>query len=142
MVHGVRPQEVAVTHNPESLPERSDPSGPCPRCGFIAAFDHPGNAFTPLNFDGSERVIVLKCMGCRDSVAVVERRLQSPNGQVAGYEGIHWWPLPGLGDLDPDIPPPGSFGILRGDAHTLGQGSEGSRRDVPWHARAGCRGQG
>lgn len=59
----------------------------------------------PVKLDGSERSIVLKCMGCQDSVVVVERRVKpSANGQPPIYEGIHWWPLPGLGDLDPDIP--------------------------------------
>ena len=49
-----------------------------------------------------------ECMGCQDSIVVVERRTLQPqaNGQAtAVFEGIHWWPLPGSGDLDPDIPP-------------------------------------
>lgn len=95
-----------MTSNPESLPESADLGGPCPRCGRIAAFEHPGRGFTPLKPDGSERVIMLKCMGCQDSIVVIERRVgPQVNGQAAVYEGIHWWPLPGLGDLDPDIPP-------------------------------------
>jgi hypothetical protein len=95
-----------MTSNPESLPEAADPGGPCPRCGRIAAFTHLGGASTHLKPDGSERVITLVCQGCRDSIVVVERRVQSQsNGQVVAYEGVHWWPLPGLGDLDPDIPP-------------------------------------
>jgi hypothetical protein len=26
------------------------------------------------------------------------------NGKAAVYEGIHWWPLAGVRDLDPDVP--------------------------------------
>jgi hypothetical protein len=96
-----------VTSNLESLPDSADLGGPCPRCGRIAAFDHPGRGFTLLKPDGAERVIILKCMGCSDSIVVVERRVQArpPGNGGDVFEGIHWWPLPGLGDLDPDIPP-------------------------------------
>jgi len=99
--------EVAVTRNPESLPDSSDLGGPCPRCGRIAAFGWNGS-ITALKPDGSERVIGVQCMGCSDSVVVVERVVQPPEpsiGRSAVYEGIHWWPLPGLSDLDPDVPP-------------------------------------
>jgi len=45
-------------------------------------------------------------MGCQDSIVVVERvvpQAAQANGQPV-FEGIHWWPIPGVGDLDPDIP--------------------------------------
>lgn len=93
-----------MASNPESLPDSADRGGPCPRCGRLTAFQHLGSSPT-LKPDGSERVITLQCMGCQDSIVVVERMVPQPNGQTAVYEGIHWWPLPGSGDLDPDIPP-------------------------------------
>ena len=61
-----------MTNNPESLPDSADLGGPCPRCGRVAAFELIG-ASTPLKPDGSERVITVKCMGCQDSIVVVER---------------------------------------------------------------------
>ena len=94
-----------MTGNPESLPDSSDLGGPCPRCGLIVSFEWPNAPAHHLKSDGSERVIVMKCMGCKDSVVVVERRLQPQSNQrPAIYEALHWWPLPGLGDLDPEIP--------------------------------------
>ena len=54
-------------------------------------------------------------MGCKDSIVVVERRVQPQvNGQAAVFEGMHWWPLPGVGDLDPDIPPQVSSAYTEG----------------------------
>jgi len=94
-----------MTSNPESLPDSADRGGPCPRCGLIVAFNWTGGS-TPLKPDGSERHITMTCMGCGDSIVVVERMLQpQANGQPAVFEGMHWWPLPGVADLDPDIPP-------------------------------------
>jgi len=99
------PTEVAMTRDPESLPDSSDRSGPCPRCGRIAAYRWDQSAFY-IKLDASERVIAMQCMGCEDSVVAVERRVSvSANGVPPVYEGIHWWPLPGSSDLDPDIPP-------------------------------------
>jgi Domain of unknown function (DUF4145) len=45
-------------------------------------------------------------MGCRDAIVVVEQRVQEQGsqGQPAIFRGIHWWPMPGSADLDPDIP--------------------------------------
>ena len=71
----------------------------------VAAFQLLNSPF-PLKPDGSEQAIQLQCMGCGDSIVVIERRLQpQANGNVAVFEGMHWWPLPGVADLDPDIPP-------------------------------------
>jgi hypothetical protein len=89
-----------VTRNPELLPDSADLGGPCPRCGLITAYAWNGG-MSPLRSDGSERSIVVQCMGCKDWIVIVERCV-NPQGPV--YEGIHWWPLPGVGDLDPDIP--------------------------------------
>jgi hypothetical protein len=45
-------------------------------------------------------------MGCQDSVSVVEQLVRTGgNGKPDVFEGIHWWPLAGEQDLDPDIPP-------------------------------------
>jgi hypothetical protein len=96
--------EVSVTSIPESLPDSGDLGGLCPRCGRIAAFELQGGDVA-LKPNGSERAIVVKCMGCGDSVVVVERRtVVLPDGRGVAYEGIHWWPFAGLGDLDPDVP--------------------------------------
>jgi Domain of unknown function (DUF4145) len=55
--------------------------------------------------DQMERAVVLRCMGCNDSVVVVERMVsQQANAGPAVCEGIHWWPLPGSVELNPDIP--------------------------------------
>jgi hypothetical protein len=62
-----------VARDPESLPDSSDLSGSCPRCGRIAAYAWNGSS-TSLNTGGSERAIGVQCMGCQDSVMVVERR--------------------------------------------------------------------
>ena len=63
-----------MTRNPESLPDSADLGGPCPRCVRVAAFEHLGGS-TALKPDGSERVITVRCMGCQDSIVVVERRV-------------------------------------------------------------------
>jgi hypothetical protein len=56
--------------------------------------------------DGSEMVSVLSCMGCHDSILVVDRIVQPSNPQQSfTREGLHWWPPPGAADLDPAIPP-------------------------------------
>lgn len=93
-----------MARDPESLPDSSDLSGPCPRCGRIVAYAWNGST-TSLKSDGSERAIGAQCMGCQNSVIVVERRTDKKNATGHPvFEGIHWWPLPGLNDLDPDIP--------------------------------------
>jgi predicted RNA-binding Zn-ribbon protein involved in translation (DUF1610 family) len=93
-----------MTSNPESLADSADQAGPCPRCGRVAAFQWGGAS--PLTPDGVERVIAPKCIGCQDSIAVVERMVKEaePTGKAAVFEGIHWWPLAGVRDLDPDVP--------------------------------------
>lgn len=93
-----------MAHDPESLPDSSDLSGPCPRCGRIVAYGWSGSV-TSLKADGSERAIGVQCMGCQNSVLVIERKTGKMNATgVPLFEGIHWWPLPGSSDLDPEIP--------------------------------------
>jgi Domain of unknown function (DUF4145) len=87
----------------DSLPDSTDQNGPCPRCGLVAAFN-PVSVSVPLKPDGAEQATVLMCQGCRDSIVVVEQRRELTPGQPIRFEGIHWWPMPGSGDLDPDIP--------------------------------------
>ena len=54
-------------------------------------------------------------MGCNDSIVVVERRVeqQGPNSPIV-YEGMHWWPVAGSGDLDADVPPQVGSAYLEG----------------------------
>jgi hypothetical protein len=92
--------------NPDTLPDSSDPSGPCPRCGRTSNFNvgaigatrtgqfpHIGGV-VPV-----ERVIVATCMGCGEGTTVVE---VTEDGQT--FHGLHWWPPPGAFDLDPAVP--------------------------------------
>jgi len=44
------------TRDPDSLPDSTDRSGPCPRCGRVAAFQV--QFATPLKPDGSEQAVV------------------------------------------------------------------------------------
>ena len=37
-------------------------------------------------------------MGCRDSLVVIERWVDGE------WSGVHWWPTPGSGSLDPSVP--------------------------------------
>lgn len=92
-----------MAHDPDSLPDTSDMSGPCPRCGRIAAFGLAGQPIS-LKPDGSERVVALACMGCKDSITVVERMSDQQPGGAVVFEGMYWWPTPGSTDLDPDVP--------------------------------------
>src|SRR6266566_1734038 len=110
--------------DPDRLPDSTDPSGPCPRCGRVSNF-HPA-ASTPVTFEGAliqypdgrterthiEQATVLECAGCRQGLVVVEEQLVGGNparlgGRLSGpitWRGIHWWPSPGAGTLDPDVP--------------------------------------
>lgn len=92
-----------MTKSPDSLADSSDLSGPCPRCGRVAAFNRAAGA--PLKPDGSEQVSILQCMGCRDSIVVVEQKVDEQDEYHAFfYKGIHWWPILGSTDLGSDIP--------------------------------------
>lgn len=89
--------------DPDALPDSSDPTGPCPRCGRPSNFTRLGSV--PVTFredvyaverDGRygrielEQVTVLECAYCHQGTVVVERR-----GITAGpisWTGVHWWP--------------------------------------------------
>jgi len=113
--------------NPDTSPDSSDPSGPCPRCGRVSNFRVIGSI--PVTFeegtytllpDGSserifyEQVSALLCMGCGQATVVVEeqymddrpRREGIKSGGTVNYRGMHWWPLATGAGLDPAIPAP------------------------------------
>jgi hypothetical protein len=88
---------AVVTSNPDTLPTPADLSGPCPRCGRISNFNHEAVGFLRADAGGPlESVAVLRCMGCKDGTAIVHTR---------DGTGLHWYPAPGAGQLDPAVPP-------------------------------------
>jgi len=89
-----------MARDPDSLPYSLNLSGPCPRCGRVASFT--AGATVQLKVDDTQRVNILTCMGCQDSIVVVEHREDTSAQSL--YEPIYWWPSPGAGDLDPAIP--------------------------------------
>ncbi len=110
----------------EELPDSTSPYGPCPRCGRLSNFT--AEDALPLTYDDAvyyvdqagrqvldakDRVAVLPCQGCRAGIAVIEQRCTggvpwrdgSPRtGGLVEWQGIHWWPAPGMVDNDPDVP--------------------------------------
>lgn len=61
-----------------------------------------------------EQVSALRCFGCRQVTVVVEEQWVGNERSVDGtfrsggtinFRGIHWWPPPGVSDLDESIPP-------------------------------------
>ena len=100
--------------DPDSLPDSSDPNGPCPRCGRVAnfeiygshsvTFDKGGYAVGPAGHEriDRERVSVLECSGCHDRIVVIEALL--PGAGVVRWRGFHWWPPPGGGNLGTAVP--------------------------------------
>ena len=90
-----------MTKDPDTLPDSSDPNGPCPRCGRIAAFTMQANTVHHIVPDGTERSVILKCMGCDKSIVVIER---TQSMAPPTYRPVHWWPLDGASDLDQSIP--------------------------------------
>jgi hypothetical protein len=105
------------TNDPDSLPDSSDPNGPCPRCGRVASFDFKGQS--PLTYRTNvfeagggrlpiQRVSILECNGCRLGIVVVEDEYvggvkYGGSGNVT-WHGIHWWPVPGSGNLGAAVP--------------------------------------
>lgn len=101
--------------NPDSLPDSSDPSGPCPWCGRVSNFGV--RSTFPLNPQGDQqqgitalqRVSVLQCHGCGKGVAVIEdtywgETRHEGSGPIS-YRGFHWWPTPGGTPLSADVSP-------------------------------------
>ena len=116
-----------LKHKPDDeQPDSTFPYGPCPRCGRLSSFT-PEDAL-PLTYDQAlsyvdqsgrqvpdvkDRVAVLRCQGCREGVAVIEQRCtggvpwregSSRSGGLIQWQGLHWWPAPGMIDNDPDVP--------------------------------------
>jgi hypothetical protein len=111
-------------HNPDTPPDSTDPTGPCPRCNRVSSFSPKGSS--PVTFGGGyavnvdgqheridvQRVAILECSGCKERVVVIEDKWVSDqrvvdNGHVGGtinYRGVWWWPPPGAADLDHSIP--------------------------------------
>lgn len=104
--------------DPDRLPDSTDPSGPCPRCGRPSNFDVKGHA--PLTFTSEylqgptgmerlhdQRLSVLECAYCQQNIVVVENQLiggtRGGRGGAVTWEGIHWWPTPGAGALGSDV---------------------------------------
>lgn len=83
--------------NPDTLPTSRDPNGPCSRCGRVANFTVEA---TPHLGQGPERAAILKCHGCALGVVVIERWDLDDEGWAA----LHWWPVPGEGQLDQGVP--------------------------------------
>ena len=109
--------------DPDTLPDSSDLSGQCPRCGRTSNFVAIGTV--PLTFYGGvvrirdggemdnwvEQATSLRCMGCGQATLVIEEAWigdhswrESPRGGQVSWRGIHWWPVPGTTDLDEAIP--------------------------------------
>lgn len=117
-----------------SLPDSTDPHGPCPRCGRLSNFTLVGQA--PVTYDDStyavlpdgqperqydEQMTILECQGCRQNVVVIEeqyvggvRKRLGGNSGVMQWRGIHWWPTPGMRPADPDIPPAVADAVAEG----------------------------
>lgn len=91
--------------NPDTLPTPGDPSGRCPWCNHTAHFGNEGTfvlqSHTSTDAQHPVRVTdvgatLLRCQGCRIGTLVVTDR--------AG-NGLHWYPAPGAGQLDPSVNP-------------------------------------
>lgn len=118
----ILPPPQQPRRDPDSLPDSTDPSGPCPRCGRVSTFSL--EEATPVTFvkDGryatsreggqerlyTERAAILQCSGCTDRIVVIEEQLV---GGVSGgrsgaitHRGFNWWPVPHAGILSPDVP--------------------------------------
>jgi hypothetical protein len=94
---------VVKERNPDTLPTMSDPSGPCPWCNNRSNFRFEGVTNLYLEYDtegalvDSRHMAPLTCLGCeRTCVVIVDKQ----------GRGIHWYPAPGAGHLDPAVDPP------------------------------------
>jgi hypothetical protein len=92
--------------NPDTLPNKSDPSGKCPRCGRVANFDTVRSEALRGGSIGNthgttEWVTVLACHGCHEKSVVVDvaHSLHDASRGFA-YHGVMWWPTDHLGDLE------------------------------------------
>jgi Domain of unknown function (DUF4145) len=102
---------TAIGRDPDRLPDTSDPSGPCPRCGRPSNFGL--HATFPLTYkvgivavthEGrsqrvpAQQVAVLECAYCQQNIVVIETVGNGPGGH-----GFHWWPTPGGGTMGPEV---------------------------------------
>jgi len=78
-----------VTNDLDPLPTHLSPHGLCPRCGRSSNFV----TATVAQVSAEEVAAVLTCAGCTHGVVVVTR----------GDVGVHWYPAPGVGTLDPAV---------------------------------------
>lgn len=106
--------------DPDTFPDSTDPSGPCPRCGRVSNFSlierslpvsfrkdvfYPGGARL-----GYQQVSILECNGCQDRTVIIEDQYvggvrYGSSGRTT-WRGFHWWPTPGAGTFDPVVPAP------------------------------------
>lgn len=101
----------------DSLPDSSDPNGPCPRCGRIAHFSNIGQA--PLDHrqgvvlsNGqplvNQRASILACQACGRGIVVIEDEyvggVKGGGSGSVSWHGVFWWPTPGSRSLGPDVP--------------------------------------
>ena len=85
--------------NPDTLPYSGDPSGPCPNCGRVSNFG-TGQTF---HIAEGNFAIELVCQGCGRGCVVIEEQVPlSDDAHVR--RPIHWWPVPGIGRMDPAVP--------------------------------------
>jgi hypothetical protein len=92
------------TSDPDTLPTPMDPTGPCPWCGRISNFDSQGSSALAWSNSSSigassgayatHTLSTLKCSGCRRVTAVVTDQMG---------RGVHWYPAPGMGLMDPQV---------------------------------------
>lgn len=112
---------TATGRDPDRLPDSSDPSGQCPRCGRPSNFTPRG--FAPVTYKigvyaedrelGYQRIpdqqlAVMECAYCQQNIVVIEEELhdgqrEKKSGRIS-WRGIHWWPTPGSGTMGPDVP--------------------------------------
>jgi hypothetical protein len=89
--------------NPDTLPNKSDPWGKCPRCGRVAHFTVVRSEGLRQGMIGStggdiELATVLECHGCHGKSLVVDVVDSFHVGGVTCH-GVMWWPTDHLGDL-------------------------------------------
>lgn len=87
----------------EETPTSMAPDGTCPRCGRHAHFTRVADHALQLDDSGDarEQVVILRCAACDTSIVSIE--CHSKDG---GWQGQHWWPMPGLGALSNNVPEP------------------------------------
>ena len=92
---------MPTASDPDTLPTPGDPVGLCPWCGRTANFDigFRGPLTPAMDADLGLATVThlfatLKCHGCSRSTIVVVNQLS---------QGIHWYPAPGMGILDPQV---------------------------------------